>query len=412
VHLKFDPVAILYSNRSLNAYLTEPLEIFLNSVGSKETRRQYKKKLEHFLDFIKLEGDLNDRAKKFIDIGKTNKDSAFQCIVQFIAYQKMRCDNKEITAGTLRNYFKPIKIFCETNDISLNWKKITRGFPKSRKFAQDRAPTTEEIRRLINYPDRRIKPIVFTMAASGIRVGAWDWLKWGHINPMYNEKKEVIAAKIIVYAGEIEQYTTFITPEAYQSLKEWIDLRKEHGEKIGPNSWVMRDIFRTTSLKYGAHYGLASAPKQLKSSGIRTMLKRAWIAQGLAKESNGGNFDFKSSHGFRKRFKTQCELAGLRPLNVECMLGHDTGIAGSSYYRPTDQDLLNDYLKAISSLQVSEVAQFKQELVQNEKKFQNEIGDMKAMVESLQNQVTYLSSSVLSAKVRVLQEGHQGQDHS
>jgi hypothetical protein len=42
------------------------------------------------------------------------------------------------------------------NEILIPWKKITRGLPRGKKFADDRAPTMEEIRRLIEYPDRRI----------------------------------------------------------------------------------------------------------------------------------------------------------------------------------------------------------------------------------------------------------------
>jgi hypothetical protein len=31
---------------------------------------------------------------------------------------------------------------------------------------------------MLEYPDRRIKPIVYTMASSGMRLGAWDYLRW------------------------------------------------------------------------------------------------------------------------------------------------------------------------------------------------------------------------------------------
>jgi hypothetical protein len=70
----------------------------------------------------------------------------------------------------------------------INWKMITRGLPKGRQAANDRAPTIEEIKKLLEYPDRRIKPIVYTMASSGIKLGAWNYLKWKHVKPMTDEK--------------------------------------------------------------------------------------------------------------------------------------------------------------------------------------------------------------------------------
>jgi integrase len=86
--------------------------------------------------------------------------------------QKERVDRKEISGATVRNYTKSIKLFCDMADIPIPWKKITRGLPRGKKYADDRIPTLEEIRKLVEYPDRRIKAIVYTMASSGIRVGA------------------------------------------------------------------------------------------------------------------------------------------------------------------------------------------------------------------------------------------------
>lgn len=112
-------------------------------------------------------------------------------------------DRKEISGATVRNYAKSIKLFCDMADILIPWKKITRGLPRGKKYADDRIPTLEEIRKLVEYPDRRIKAIVYTMSSSGIRVGAWDYLQWGHIRQVERDG-EIIAAKMIVYAGEDE----------------------------------------------------------------------------------------------------------------------------------------------------------------------------------------------------------------
>lgn len=370
------------------------LDLFLHSIGANETRRQYRNKIGTFLDFVGLQGTLEQKAELFVryarddakknsshnNSGGTNNNNhhqwAFAWVVKFILYHKARYERKEITGGTLRNYYKPLRVFCEANDIAIGWLKITRGLPKPRKFAQDRAPTNDEIRKVMTYPDRRIKPIVLVMSSSGIRVGAWDYLRWGHIEPIFRDRggkvAVVVAAKMRVYAGEAEEYNTFITPEAYAAVKEWMDFRAEYGEKITANSWVMRDMFTTATLTWESNRGMARVPVQLKSSGIRTMLKRAWISQGLMKDKNSAIYEFKSSHGFRKRFKTQCELAGVKPLNVECMLGHDTGIAGSSYYRPNDIELSNDYLKAVDVLTITEEQRLQCEVAKLSQKLESD----------------------------------------
>ena len=85
------------------------------------------------------------------------------------------------------------------NDIVLNWKRITKGIPSNKTSANDRAPTVEEIKKLVEYPDRRIKPIVYAMVSSGIRLGAWEYIQWKHIIPFADKERKIIAAKLIVY---------------------------------------------------------------------------------------------------------------------------------------------------------------------------------------------------------------------
>ncbi len=65
--------------------------------------------------------------------------------------------------------------------------------------------------RLLGYPGRRIKAIVYTITSSGIKLGAWDYLKRGDIRPIEKKGKGIVAAKMIVYSGEDEEYFTFIS---------------------------------------------------------------------------------------------------------------------------------------------------------------------------------------------------------
>ena len=71
-------------------------------------------------------------------------------VFQFLQHQKTRVSNKEITGSTLRNYVNAIMLFCEMNDLYLPWKKLTRGLPKAKNYADDRAPTLDEIQNMLN----------------------------------------------------------------------------------------------------------------------------------------------------------------------------------------------------------------------------------------------------------------------
>jgi len=247
---------------------------------------------------------------------------------------------------------KSLKAFCDSADLNIPWKKVTKGLPKARQSSKDRAPTVEEIRRIVDYPDRRIKPIVYTMVSSGIRLGAWDYLKWKHVKPVSNDEGKTVAAKLEVYSGDVEEYYTFITPEAYSALKGWIDFRASYGERITGDSWLMRDLWQTTNMNYGARWGLATSPKKLKSSGIKRLLERAVWEQGIRKPlTEGANrHEWKIAHGYRKLYKSRAEQI-MKPINVEITMGHDIGIS-SSYYKPTERDVLDDYIKAIPLLSI------------------------------------------------------------
>ncbi len=78
----------------------------------------------------------------------------------------------------------------------------------------------KEIHQLLKYLNIKIKPIVLLMVSFGIRISAWDYLRWKHIIPIENKDGTLIAAKVIVYTGDPEQYYSFITSEAYHSLKK------------------------------------------------------------------------------------------------------------------------------------------------------------------------------------------------
>lgn len=372
-------------------------EIYYFALKSAVTRDKYRRRLENFFNFIEVRGEsFEDKCNNFCEQSRLKGNEwAFNVILQFLKFHLERVNRKEITGSTIQNYVKSIKLFCEIADISVPWKKITRGLPRGRNYADDRIPTIEEIQKILDYPDRRIRAIIYTMASSGIRLGAWDYLKWGNVRPITQED-EIVAAKIIVYAGEDEQYFSFISKEAYMALKKWMEYRERSGESVTEHSWLMRDLW-DTQINCGT--GFITRPKKLAASGIKRLIERAIWSQGLRRKLESGKkrHEFQAIHCFRKWFKTRCEIAGMKPINVEILLSHSVGIS-SSYDRPTETDLLEDYLKVSDLLTFDKQEKIKKDLVKYEEKSREDIYMIKGRLQERDEQVKLLTEQFSSMK--------------
>jgi hypothetical protein len=372
-----------------------PYSKFKMALKSKEVKRQYPNLLEKFLDFCKIEGhSVEQKATNFYLFAKSKSQEELEdLVIKFILFQTERIDQGEITSGTLRNYLKALKLFCKMNRIGVFWDIISHSIPRVKKHANDRIPTVEEIKKLIEYPDRRIKPIVLLSVSTGVRVGAWDYMKWKHITPLKNENGDIIAAKLLVYPNEPEEYFTFMTSEAYNAVKEWMDFRASFGEEITGESWILRNTWQKVKPRYSHRIGLAKYPKQFKSTGIKTLVGRALQIQGVRSKldlKNGEkNHDWKTLHGFRKFFKTQTERV-MKSLNVEILMGHDIGIS-KPYYKPSEQEPFEDYKKAIDLLTIdSSKSRLEKQIKEIKEKSKDNDNLIKSKLEEKENQIQTL----------------------
>ena len=129
--------------------------------------------------------------------------------------------------------------------------------------------------------------------------------------------------------------------------------RQECGENITQESWILRNIWdRNKGAKRKP--GIINKPRKLQVQGVKRIMETALWTQGLRHKLDPGKrrHEFQADHGFRKLFKTRCELAGMMPINIEILMGHSVGIS-DSYYRATEKEILDDYLKAIDFLTIT-----------------------------------------------------------
>jgi hypothetical protein len=383
-----------------------PLASFRYVLPLKNTQIDYVIRLGYFFDYLQVAASsssstIEDKAAKFLERALNDHKWAHDCLIRYINYLK-NDTTRNLSGGSVNNYYAPIRLFYEANGINLNGKWISKGLPPASHIANDRAPTLEELRKLVEYPDRRIKVIVYVMASSGIRVDAWNYLKYKHITPLYSPQndKVVIAAKLKIYDTKPDPYYTFCTPEAYQAIEEYMQFRASHGEKITPESWVLRDKFLTTADKgAGGSRSLATHPQKLSVSGVKQILSRALRAQNIRQRplaEGERRYEFKSSHGFRKYYKSNAERI-MHPLNIEILMDHKTGVS-DSYYRPTEQELLDDYVRAIDYLSVNRdektAVQLQKQVAELTEKSEHRQAEKDREAEDIKKQLAELKANV------------------
>jgi integrase/recombinase XerD len=111
---------------------------------------------------------------------------------------------------------------------------------------------------------------------------------------------------------------------------------------------------------------------QFSEAGIKSVLEKIIRNTGIRQVNHTNQFKRQCVsllHGFRKWYTKQLVDSKVNPEIREMLLGHKIGLAGV-YYRPTAQDMLNEYMKAIPLLTISDEERLKfklEERIQIEK---------------------------------------------
>jgi integrase len=251
--------------------------------------------------------------------------------------------------GTINIAVSAIFHFFEMNDVLLNKRKVKRFMPADDESDddRDRAYTHKEIQQLLLKCDERSRVIVLLMASTGMRIGAIPDLKLGHLTeiPKYG------IYKISVYNNSKARYYTFTTPECAVAINSYLDYRRRFGDPLKAKSPLIREQFDIND-QFAAEY-----PKQLKYDGIVYIIKEILKRSGLVDIRD----KVMRSHGFRKFVITQFIKARVDYNTREYLVGHrhSRGL-DVNYDRTSEEDRLEEYLKAVDLLTINEENRLKQ----------------------------------------------------
>lgn len=285
------------------------IELFKESIRSEHTKRCYEYYLKKYGEH-----------KLSISDPKTVENT----LINFILEQKQI--GKSFYA--ISNYVNCIISFYKINDILVNTKKITRFMPERRRIKSDISYNHEEIRKMLEIADERMRAVILILASSGMRVGALPLIKL----------KNLKGNTLTVYETYGEEYLTFITPECNKAVDDYLDMRSRCGEILKSESLLIREQFDIRD-----QFQIKNS-RQIKRDAIQ------WMIKDIVKRCGIGN-EVMLAHGFRKFFTTQLVNSKVNPEIREMLLGHKIGLA-SSYYKPTVDEMLSEYGKAIDNLTI------------------------------------------------------------
>jgi integrase len=276
------------------------------TTGSKATLYQYVFGVHRFSKWL---GKTPDEMVRDSILDRANVDLYLQHIEDFIGDLRAQ----DLAPGTINNHIKGVKALFNINGVIL---VLPHKLSKRVKYP-DRAPSPEELTKILDLADIREKVIVSLLALGGFRVGTLVKLRYRHIKKDLEEARVPIHIHIEaeITKGMYHDYDTFLGTEAAQYLKAYLGMRRTGTGRLKPEtitveSPLIRDAY-------------SNEVKPLTPGRICHTVNSLYIKAGLITPRGLGAHYPLRTHSIRKYFRTQ--LGALNTMStdyIEYMMGH------------------------------------------------------------------------------------------
>jgi len=233
-----------------------------DAVRSKASRRTYNMALRLYCDFTLMDTD------RLIDLALKDLQAATEQVKTYMRHLKERVEvKKDLQPTSVALYFRTVKLFYSMNDIVMNWAKLSKMIPEQTTL-EDRAYKKEEIDKMLQLADIREKVIILLLVTAGLRIGALPDLFVKHLSPIHSkDSNKLLAARLTVYPNTPDEYFTFVTPECYRIIEQYLEYRKRNHEKVEGDAPLIRNKIRQG---VPTNSNSRRNPKQLSTSSMVT----------------------------------------------------------------------------------------------------------------------------------------------
>jgi hypothetical protein len=281
----------------------------------------------------------------------------------------MSLRNGGVSYATIQFLVAPIFTFYQLNDVILNRKKVSRYLGEYKRVIKDGAYTTEQIGQMLQTADIRTRVIILLLCSTGARVGSLPSLTLGNLTKLPHQK----LFRIVFYEGTNNEYYTFTTSECAASIDNYLLYRQRCGEKLSFNETTQKWEPSNTILirrQFDINDVLqVRNPQPMAIDALRWVLSSHLIKCGLRDVEHPTAPDSSKrvrkpislSKGFRKHVISTFIEANLNHEIRELIVDHATHL-DANYFRPSEEQVLQEYLKAESFLTIDPSLRLKQEV--------------------------------------------------
>ena len=298
------------------------LEEWLQEFKTKSTRKVYRAAIRDFATKMNIM-DL----EKYI----TNSPDVTADIRKYLAILDGR------PPKTISTYVGAVKVLLQDKGVKVKdeaWTKIRRrGYMPKRVRAQtqDKKPSKDQIKKLLNYMDVKGKALILFLISSGARIGETLRIKIEDLE--LNADPPKVHIRDGITKGGVGGRTAYFSYEARDAIRDWLAIKDSMGKRDG-STYKDDRVF------------------PFVSSTAIDLFNRASDKAGMGIKDKQTKRRIYHLHSLRKFFRTKIKLG---PDVTNALMGHSEYLDDSYLRLEEEGEIASVYLEAMPNVSVYQI---------------------------------------------------------